>query len=120
MKSKSIYNRRLENHFFRLLAQSLERRKSILNASITISRLDLTPDLKNAKVYFTAQKFEINPQLIDDLNNQVPTIKKEIAHNWKYRFLPNIVFCADQGLIEADNVSVLLDKSIKDNSNLNE
>lgn len=77
---------------------------------ITISSVVMSPDLKNAKVYFVAQKKEQDKEVSKALNNSVPYLKKLLSGKLRSRFLPNLKFFPDNSFEIAEHIESILRK----------
>lgn len=77
---------------------------------ITISCVDVSPDLKNAKIYFTclANKAAID-DVVDKLNEYNSQFRHELAKNLVMRSVPKIHFEFDRNLDRANRLTELID-----------
>ncbi|MFL2819030.1 MAG: 30S ribosome-binding factor RbfA [Candidatus Puniceispirillales bacterium] len=82
----------------------------IENNNITITEVNVSPDLKNAKVYIMTlggvNKFEV----LDSLNNANGRIKKLISNNINLRQIPKLQFRIDETFEYAKNIENILQK----------
>lgn len=63
---------------------------------VTITEIEVTKDLSNAKIYFTSLGGEAKQQAdLNSLNNARGFIKKQLATRMKIRRVPNLNFVYD-------------------------
>ena len=74
---------------------------------ISIVEVDMSPDLKNAKIYVAINSNK-NEELINDLNKRTSYIKKKLAKNLNLKFFPNLKFCIDTTLEYSKNINNIL------------
>ena len=105
-------NRRVADLIQRELAMLLERERSGKDAAmLTISKVDVSPDLKNAKIYVTSLDEVANESsLIKELNHNSPAFRHHLANSLKLRGVPSIKFFYDHNLERANRVTSLLDQ----------
>ena len=82
----------------------------IESSNITITEVNVSPDLKNAKVYIMPlggkQKFEV----LESLNKVKSHIKKLISSGISLRQIPNINFLIDNSFEYAKHIDQILHK----------
>ena len=102
---------RVAGKIHRILAASLQ--KEVLEPEawkINITQVTISPDLRNAKVYFTSIGSEADRiQAEKILTNNKPVLKRELARNLRLRFQPEIEFVLDEKLLRAEKVEAILD-----------
>ena len=84
------------------------RNPLISNHFITITDVDISPDLKLCTVYFMTLNGQNLGQLEDDLNAEARGMKKLIAAKLKLRYTPDINFRMDTSFAEVDRIEKLL------------
>ena len=84
------------------------RNPLILDYMVTITSVDISPDLKYCTVYFTTLNGQNLGQIEDDLNAETWGMKKLIASKLKLRYTPDINFRMDETLEEVDRIEKLL------------
>ena len=62
---------------------------------ISIIDVDVSPDLKNAKVFVAVNCDNDNEKIIKDLNKKTGFIKKKLSKNFNLKFFPNLKFYID-------------------------
>lgn len=83
---------------------------------ITLTDVDLSPDLKHAKVYFTL----LNPdeaalaQALRGLKNAAGFLRTELAHRMKMRSSPHLQFFHDTSVERGMRLSTLIDKAVSE------
>ena len=83
----------------------------IENNNITITEVNLSPDLKNAKVYIMPLGGENKLEVLDSLNKSNGRIKKLISSNINLRQIPRLDFRIDETFEYAKNIENILQKN---------
>ncbi len=68
---------------------------------LTLTRVEMSPDLKQAKVYYAAHVNTDATQLHQALDKALGFIKQEVAREHLLRVMPEFIFLEDTGLDEA-------------------
>jgi len=85
---------------------------------LTVTQVELTPDLRYAKVYFSVLGEDKDKSLaLKGLNSAKGYIKGLIADRIKLRFMPEISFRIDNSLEHTRNISDILNKIKKEKKN---
>ena len=82
----------------------------IENNYITITEVNVSPDLKNAKVYIMPLGGENKLEVLDSLNKSNGRIKKLISSNINLRQIPKLQFKIDETFEYAKNIENILQK----------
>ena len=82
----------------------------IENNYITITEVNVSPDLKNAKVYIMPLGGENKFEVLDSLNKANGRIKKLISNNINLRQIPKLQFRIDETFEYAKNIENILQK----------
>ena len=82
----------------------------IENNNITITEVNVSPDLKNAKVYVMPLGGEKKADVLNGLNKATGRLKKIISSNINLRQTPNLVFKIDETFEYAKKIYDILDK----------
>ena len=82
----------------------------ISNNNVTITEVDVSPDLKNAKVYIMPLGGEYQYEVVKSLNKVSGRIKKLISSSVKLRQMPKIYFKIDNSFENAKNIENILKK----------
>lgn len=111
-KEPSQRQLRVAQEIKKIIAEALERGEVrnplILNYFVTITDVDIAPDLKYCTVYFMTLNGENLGQLEDDLNAEARAMKKIIGSRLKLRYTPDINFRMDTSFEEVDRIEELL------------
>ena len=104
-------NRRVAEVVQRELARLLQREMTDPQLGlITVSAVDISPDLKNAKIYVTALGGEQGPeQLIRILNDMAGHYRHELAGVLTLRSVPTLKFEYDTSIQRGKHLSDLID-----------
>ncbi len=82
---------------------------------VTVSGVDLSPDLKNAKVFVTFLGIDAENDIkdrLEKLNTMVPVVKKYLAKNMILRIVPSIKFHYDESLLYGIKMSTMIDDAL--------
>ena len=82
----------------------------IENNIITVTEVNVSPDLKNAKVYIMPLGGENKLEVLDSLNKSNGRIKKLISSNINLRQIPKLQFKIDETFEYAKNIENILQK----------
>ncbi len=82
----------------------------IENNNITITEVNVSPDLKNAKVYIMPLGGENKFEVLDSLKKANGRIKKLISNNINLRQIPKLQFRIDETFEYAKNIENILQK----------
>ena len=111
-KEPSQRQRRISQDILKIIACALEkgevRNPLILDNLVTITDVDISPDLKYCTVYFMTLNGKNLGQIEDDLNAEVWGMKKLIASKLKLRYTPDLNFRMDTSFAEVDRIEKLL------------
>lgn len=79
---------------------------------ITLSHVDLSPDLKNARVYFTCLESALTDEAAAELlNERAGHFRRLLAKALPLRVAPALRFLFDRSIAQADRLSVLIDSA---------
>ena len=84
--------------------------ENIENNNITITEVDVSPDLKNAKVYIMPLGGENKLNVLNSLNRTKGRLKKIISSNIGLRQIPTLIFKIDETFEYAKKINDILDK----------
>ncbi len=88
---------------------------------ITITKVDLTKDLRYAKVYFSVLgEMKDKGLALKGLNSAKGYIKNLVAERIKLRFVPEVIFKIDDSLEHTKEIYDLLNRIKKEKSDGNE
>ncbi len=77
-------------------------------STITISEVRISPDLKNATVYFMPLNGEKREQTLAALKRLAPFLRTLVGGKMKLRYTPRLGFQLDNSFDEANRINVLL------------
>ena len=84
---------------------------------ITVTKVDLTKDLRYARVYFSILGEDKDKKLaLKGLNNAKGYIKGLVADRIKLRFMPEIAFAIDESLEHTKHIYDILDQIKRERS----
>ena len=82
----------------------------IENNNITITEVNVSPDLKNAKVYVMPLGGKKKLDVLNSLNKATGRLKKIISGNLSLRQTPKLIFKIDETFEYAKKIDDILDK----------
>ena len=80
------------------------------NNNITVTEVNVSPDLKNAKVYVMPLGGENKLNVLNSLNKVTGRLKKIISSNISLRQTPKLIFKIDETFEYAKKINDILDK----------
>lgn len=91
-----------------------------LSAMISVTKVDVTKDLRYAKVFVSIfGKEEEKSSTINALKSSAGFMRKEIGHRINLRYTPELIIELDNSIEHGMHIDSLLQK-IKENSDVNE
>ena len=104
-------NRRVAELVQRLLAVRLQREITEPRFGlVTVSAVDISPDLKNARIFITCLGGEVHMnELIRNLNEKAGHYRHELARVLTMRSVPHLAFVYDESQQRARRLSELID-----------
>jgi ribosome-binding factor A len=78
---------------------------------LTLTRVEMSPDLRQAKVYYETRPNADETRLHRALDKAMGFIKQEVARENIFRLMPEIIFTPDRGLDEAERLEQLFHKA---------
>ena len=82
----------------------------IKNNNITITEVNVSPDLKNAKVYVMPLGGENKMDVLNSLNKATGRLKKIISSKISLRQTPKLIFSIDESFEHAKKINDILGK----------
>lgn len=87
---------------------------------ITLSAIDVSPDLKNAKIFITCMDNTVDvEEIVFKLNEQAGQFRHELGKLITLRVIPKLNFQFDYSLERANRLSTLIDSLHIDNTGKN-
>ena len=101
---------RINDEMQKELAMALREVKDprISQAFISITAVDVTPDLKFAKVYYSAMTGD-KKEIAKGLKSSAGFIRRIIAQRMNLRMTPELTFCEDKSIAHGAHISKLLE-----------
>ncbi|KJR43964.1 ribosome-binding factor A [Candidatus Magnetoovum chiemensis] len=94
----------------------LNRLKDPRVSFVTITGVELTDDLKIAKVFISVLKKSDTKETLKILNRASSFIRQQLGKTIKLKYIPTLDFCEDSSIEYADKIDKLL-KEIKGDIN---
>lgn len=112
MRKNSIKNTRINSEVQRELSQLISReiKDPRINPMTTVTAVDVTPDLKHAKVYISViGDDESKKNTLAGLKSAASFIRGQLARSINLRNTPELSFVIDQSIEYAIQMSKLID-----------
>jgi ribosome-binding factor A len=74
---------------------------------LTLTRVEMSPDLKQARVYYVTRPQADDTQVHQALDKALGFIKQEVGRENLFRLMPEIIFLPDKGLDRAERLDQL-------------
>lgn len=82
--------------------------------ALTVTQVEVTPDLYHAKVYLTSLDPETRSASLEGLDAAAPFIRREIGRRLHIRRAPELHFTWDETLANAQRIERLLSEAMRD------
>jgi ribosome-binding factor A len=108
-------NKRVADLVQRELAGIIQREKTDTGIELmTVSYVDVSPDLKNAKIYFTSMDVgRTREDITDTLNLFAGHFRHLLAQKLSMRVVPKLKFIYDESIERGTHLNALLDSLVK-------
>lgn len=107
--------RRIADLLQRAIANALLREiKDPRLTQVSITAVDVSDDLRNAKIFFAIHDDTKRAEVESALEKATPFIRHTVAEQVDLRYVPKIFFVFDETLQRANNISHLLDEVLPD------
>lgn len=80
---------------------------------VTITDVEMSPDLSFAKVFISVLEDNRVKEVIDTLNEETKTLRFVLAKRVKLRIVPDLKFFYDDSLVRGSRISSLIDNALK-------
>jgi ribosome-binding factor A len=80
---------------------------------VTVTDVEMSEDLKNAKIFISVLKDEDRETALEILNSAKGLIRSEISKRIRVKFIPSVEFRMDRSIAHGENIDRLL-KEIKE------
>ena len=82
---------------------------------VSITSVDLSPDLRNAKIYISVIGNEKEKKSsLAGLNSAVSFIKRELGRRLRLKYMPDLTIIYDDSIEKAAHISALIDSVVKE------
>lgn len=106
---------RVAEEFRKVLAEEVQRLKDPRVGFVTITGVEVTPDLRRAVVYYTVLGEERDRRATAaGLRSAAPRLRSELGRQIRLKFLPELRFEEDEAIAHGDRVEELLRKIHED------
>jgi ribosome-binding factor A len=75
---------------------------------VTVTHVEVTPDLRQARVYFSTLRSESQPEVLETLRHASKFIRRELAARIKLKFIPELEFYPDHAMERGMRIEELL------------
>jgi len=79
----------------------------VSDAFISVTAVEVTPDLKYAKVYYSAMQGD-KKEVAKGLKSSAGYIRRQLAQRLNLRMTPELTFCEDHSIAHGAHISKLL------------
>jgi ribosome-binding factor A len=106
------YQRRVSELVHVRLSELLERKsKDPRLAMVTITDVEVTPDVMQAKVYFSVLGGkEARDEALEGLRSAAGWLRRELGQQLRLRNIPELVFRYDRSVERGERISAILDE----------
>lgn len=84
------------------------RDPALVNVRLTVTEVRPSPDLRHARVYIVPLGGGNTSEILQGLRRVKPHLRRELANRVEIRFIPDLIFAADQSFDEAERIGRLL------------
>ena len=114
MKKKSGRPQKLGDLIQRELSDLVQRElRDPRVGMITITSVDVSPDLSHAKIFFTVLEKEKLPETLEGLKRSAGFLRAQLAKRIKMYTTPELRFVYDESVERGDRLSRLIDAALK-------
>jgi ribosome-binding factor A len=100
----------LRHALAKILRDGQSREPALDNASITVSEVRMSPDLRNATAFVMPLAGAHAGEVIAALERRAPLLKGLLAREVPLRHTPNLVFALDRSFDEAERIHKLMSR----------
>ncbi len=91
-----------------VLARAEIRDPDLAGISVTVTAVDISPDLRNATAFVVPLAGTNQAAVVDGLNRVAKWLRGQIARRVQLRYSPALVFCLDRSFDNSDRIEALL------------
>jgi ribosome-binding factor A len=107
--TEGVRPERVSKEFREILAEEIPKLKDPRVGFVTVTGVDVTPDLRRAIVSYTVLGDEAERKSTRaGLRSAAPRLRAELGRQVRLKFLPELRFLEDQGVAQAERVEELL------------
>ena len=107
--AEGIRPERVAESFKEVLAQEIQRLKDPRVGFVTVTAVDVSPDLRHARVYFTVLGDESDDRRTSaGLRSASKHLRAALGRKVRLKFLPELEFVHDESIARGDRVEELL------------
>ena len=100
---------RVAEEFREILAEEIPRLKDPRVGFVTVTRVEVTPDLRRATIFYTVLgENRDHRRTWAGLQSARPHLRSVLGHQVRLKFLPDLEFKEDVGLAQLERVTELL------------
>jgi len=111
MKRRGERPRKVGDQIQRELSQILRRElRDPRVGQVTLTTVDVSPDLAHADVYFTCLAAEHAPEAVRGLTAAAGFLRSRLARRMRMQGVPQLRFVYDETVARADRIARLLDQ----------
>jgi ribosome-binding factor A len=100
-------NSLLTEEVAKILLEELEFPRGVL---VSVTRAEVTPDLREAKIFVSVLPFDKHPRVLEVLEKNIYWIQQILNKKLTLKPMPKISFKIDSSIEEMDKIGRLLDK----------
>ena len=106
---------RVGEEFREILAEEIQRLKDPRVGFVTVTGVDVTPDLKRARVYYTAYGDEKARKASGAaLRSAIPHLRRSLGRQVRLKVVPELEFLVDASIETGERIDELLDAVSQD------
>jgi len=98
----------LRHAFVQLLASGEIHDPDLAGSVVTVTEVRMSPDLRNANIFFTPLGGEGGPQILKALKRAAPFIRRRLAEAVQLRVAPQLWFELDTSFESAGRIETVL------------
>lgn len=87
---------------------------TIRGCYVTVSEADISPDMRNCKIFINIfGDKDLSTKIVDQINLNAPQFKKALSVDLTMKSIPNLIFTLDESSLNAQKISSLIDEESK-------
>lgn len=101
---------RVGEEFREILAEEIQRLKDPRRGFVTVTGVDVTPDLKRARIFYTAYGDDkARAGSAAALRSATPHLRRALGRQIRLKVVPELVFEVDAAIATGERIDALLD-----------